>query len=365
MDTRDRKFGGHLALDGASLTFFKTAIDTLSAKLNLKATELEIEQLEMKRKNDSLSGQGKIDMSHEHNYSGTLEARADNVLDYFSAPRGAAVTQASAIPVDIQATINSSKWDACGTLQVPNSSPISFTANFPLSIGTDWDAFQVSPLNITLDFPSIFLASAPQFFQPEIFQDGILSGNISLSETLQRPRIVGDIQLVNGKLCSETRALFNLIEASSRIAFTGNRASLEFLNVATKDVDLSVTGEIEFPDTNDVTVRIAGATPIFDLMLQPIDCVNKIEIAPAALALAPAVEQVEFHGSIFRSDWTIDLKERTSIYSFGNPNLDGADHKFSLCFSGAEGITLLLGAPPRPEEAREPMPPKKRAKRGQ
>src|SRR5213078_4182259 len=40
MDTRDRKFGGHLMVEGASLTFFKTAIDNLSAKLNLKATDL-------------------------------------------------------------------------------------------------------------------------------------------------------------------------------------------------------------------------------------------------------------------------------------------------------------------------------------
>src|SRR5213078_2711304 len=61
MNTRDRKIGGHLTLDGTSLTLFKTAIDTLSAKLNLKATELEIEQLNLKRKNDSLTAQGKID----------------------------------------------------------------------------------------------------------------------------------------------------------------------------------------------------------------------------------------------------------------------------------------------------------------
>src|SRR5207244_2220091 len=61
MDTRDRKFGGHLAVEGASLTFFKTAVDILSAKLNLKATELEIEQLDLKSKNDLLTAQGKVD----------------------------------------------------------------------------------------------------------------------------------------------------------------------------------------------------------------------------------------------------------------------------------------------------------------
>src|SRR5205807_3727678 len=57
MDTRDRKFGGHLAVEGTSLTFFKTAIDSLTAELNLRPAELEVEQLEIERKNDLLSGQ--------------------------------------------------------------------------------------------------------------------------------------------------------------------------------------------------------------------------------------------------------------------------------------------------------------------
>src|SRR5205814_2397498 len=127
MDTRDRKFGGHLMVDGASLTFFKTAIDNLSAKLNLKATDLEIEQLAMTRKNDSLSGQGKIDLTHEHNYSGTLEARLINLLDYLPIPPGAA-EEANSIPADVQATIDSNKLDVRGVSHMPNSSPVSFTA---------------------------------------------------------------------------------------------------------------------------------------------------------------------------------------------------------------------------------------------
>src|SRR5207248_5351060 len=227
MDTRDRKFGGRLAIEGASLTFFKTEIDSLAAKVNLKGTELEIEQLEIKRRNDSLSGQGKIDMSGDHNYSGTLDARADNLLDYFSSVRRATGKSADRIPVDVQATINSSNWDAHGVVRVLDSNPISFTANFPLRVGTDWNAFQLSPLSVTVDFPSIFLAKAPQLFHPAIFQDGILSGSVSLSETLQHPRITGDVQLVNGKLSGDGWTSFNLVEASGRIAFAGNRASVE------------------------------------------------------------------------------------------------------------------------------------------
>src|SRR5213082_1704883 len=364
MDTRDRKFGGHLMVEGASLTFFKTAIDNLSAKLNLKATDLEIEQLAMTHKNDSLSGQGKIDLSHEHNYSGTLEARLNNLLDYLSIPREAA-GKGNQIPADVQATIDSGKWDVRGVIHMPNSSPISFTANFPLPIGTDWNAFRISPLNITLNFPSVFLAKAPQLFHPQIFSDGILSGNISLSETLQHPHIDGDIQLMNGKMSGDAGGSINLTEASGRIVFGGNRASIEFLNLATKSTDLSLRGEIDFQDTNNVTVRIDGAMPIFDLTPHQIGCMNKIEFASVPFTLAPAVAELQFRGSLFQSDWTIGLKERTIAGSSDIPDPDGVTRKFPLCFSSnpLETATLLLGSLPRSEAhpAGSPLP-KKRTK---
>ena len=361
LNTRARQLSGNLTIEGTALTFFKTAIDSLSAKLNLKATELEIEQLEMKRKNDSLGGTGKIEMSGEHNYSGTLDARADNLLDYLSGFRGSTGKSESQIPVDVQATITSNNWDARGTVRVPGSSPITFTANFPLRIGTDWSAFQLSPLNITLDFPSIFLGKTPQLFHPEIFQDGILSGSISLSETLQHPHIVGDVQLVNGKFSANSGALFNLAEASSRIVFEGDRAWVEFFNAATKDVDVLVRGEIDFKDTSDITIRITGATPIFDLTSHLIDCVNKIEITPTALSLAPVVGELEFRGSLFQSPWTISVKEDSST-PFGVSNPAGLARNFPLCLgTSPEEKTLLLGALPRTEAA--PEAPAKRQKK--
>jgi hypothetical protein len=364
MDTRDRKFGGHLMVEGASLTFFKTAIENLSAKLNLKGTDLEIEQLAMTRKNDSLSGQGKIDLSHEHNYSGTLEARLTNLLDYLSIPRGAD-ERANPIPADVQTTIDSGKWDVRGVIHIPNSSPISFTANFPLRIGTDWNAFRASPVNITLNFPLILLANAPQLFHPQIFNDGILSGNISLSETLQHPRVDGDIQLVNGKISSDTPTPFNLTEASSRIVFEGNRASIEFLNVATKDTDLSLRGEIDFQDTNKVSVSVDGAMPIFDLTPHPIGCMNKIEFALVSFTLAPAVAELQFRGGLLQPNWTIGLKERTVAQSSDIPDPNGVTREFPLCFSGTgpEPAGLVLGTLPRPGANPVATPrPRKRTK---
>ena len=362
MDTRDRKFGGHLMVEGASLTFFKTAIDNLSAKLNLKATDLEIEQLAMTHKNDSLSGQGKVDLSHQHNYSGTLEARLNNLLDYLLLRRGAA-EKANPIPADVQATIDSSNWDVRGVIHTPSSSPISFTANFPLRVGTDWNTFRISPLSVTLNFPSIFLANAPQVFHPQIFRDGILSGSISLSETLQRPHIDGDIQLVNGRLSGGEGIPFNLTEASGRIVFGGNRGSIEFLNVATKDADLSLSGEIDFEDTNNATIKVTGAMPMFDLTQYPIGCAEKIELASVPFTLAPALAELEFRGGLFQPNWTIGLKERTAAQSFYTPDPNGVSREFPLCFSGTgpEQATLVLGALPRPEARPTETPrPRKR-----
>jgi hypothetical protein len=345
MDTRDRKFGGHLMVEGASLTFFKTAIDNLSAKLNLKANEMEIEQLAMTRKNDSLSGQGKIDLSHEHNYSGTLEARLNNLLDYQSGMRGVP-EKGNSIPADVQVTIDSSNWDVRGVLHMPNSSPISVTANFPLRIGTDWNTFRIAPLNITLNFPSIFLAHAPQLFHPPIFHDGILSGNISLSETLQRPRINGDIQLVNGKLSG--RGPFNLTEASGHIVLSGNRGEIEFLNVGVKDADLSLNGEIDFENADNVAIKVTGAMPMFDLTQYPVGCTEKIELTPVPFTFAPPIGELQFHGGLFQSNWKVGLKERAMSQSFFTPDPNGLSREFTLCFAtpGPEQSVLVLGVIP-------------------
>src|SRR5947207_2402466 len=326
----------------------KTNQLTLSGQASFPAKSSD--WLNLKRKNDSLNAEGKIEMSGAHNYSGALDTHVDNLVDYLSGFRASAGKSTRPITAEVQATITSNRWDACGVIHVPESSPISFTANFPLRIGTGWSAFQLSPLNVTLDFPSIFLGKMRQVFHPEIFQDGILSGSISLSQTLQHPRIVGDVQLVNGRLSDSSGGWFNLTEASSRIVFESDRASLEFFNAATKDVDLLVRGEIDFQDTSEITIRIAGATPIFDLTPHLIDCVNKIEIAPAALPLAPAIRELEVRGGLVQSPWTISLHEDSSTPLFGVSNPAGLARNFPLCLgTGPEEKKMVLGASPRPE----------------
>lgn len=357
MNARDRKIGGHLVASGKSLTLFKTSIDALDAKLNLKVPDLEIEQFNIKRKGDSLSLQGKIDMSHEHNYSGTLNATVKNVADYLSIFRGPGAANSKPTPADLQAKIESAIWDAHGRISLPDSSPVVFSGHFPIRIGADWNAFLAAPLNVTLEFPSIFLGSAPQIFHPDVFRDGILSGKISLSETLQHPRVMGDVQLLNGKL---QNAYMNLTDASGRVTFSGERASIDFFNAATKDVDLSFRGEIDLRDTSNLAIIMTTLSPIFDLTSLPIDCANKIEFTPAGTTLSPAIASFDLHGTLFQSGWTLALKESVNAQSTDALNLKEETRRLSLCLgSGSDEKTLLLGAAARPEPAK----PRKRTKR--
>jgi hypothetical protein len=361
LNTRAHKLAGDLTIEGASLTLFRTAIDSLSAKLRLEGTQLAIQQFDLKRKSDSLVAQGTIDMSHAHSYSGTLKAAVGNLTDYLSIFRGPGQNNSKPLPANIEAAIDSSKWDTRAVISLPGSSTLSFKANFLLPIGTDWNGFLASPINATVDFPSIFLANAPQFFHPEIFRDGILSGTLSVSQTLQHPWITGDVQLVNGKLQNSP---LNIVEANGRITFNGESASIDFLNAATADVALSARGEVLLHDINQLAIKISFVTPVFDLTARPIDCVRKIEITPAAATLAPAIPELEIRGSPFQSNWAMSLTEQVSAPASAGANMNQVARTFPFCLgAGVQENPVSLGAPLRAEAHPETSPTKKPPKR--
>ena len=89
-------------------------------------------------------------------------------------------------------------------------------------------------------------------------------------------------------------------------------------------------------------VRIAGATPIFDLMSRPVDCVNKIEIAPAALPLAPAATELEFRGPLLQSGWSVSLKEEIgSQFSIVSDGGRCRAHFSRLLWNGPGGKNIV------------------------
>jgi len=99
-------------------------------------------------------------------------------------------------PVQLDTKISSGSWDTKAIFTLPGSSPVDLAAKFSLKIGQDWKTFLASPLEATIHFPALVLASAPQFLHPALFNEGILSGTISLSQNLEHPGIAGEVQLL-------------------------------------------------------------------------------------------------------------------------------------------------------------------------
>src|SRR5256885_5408814 len=307
LNAGQRKLGGFLSASGNSLSLFKRQIDRFSTKINLKADALELDQFEVVRKKDFVRAQGKIDIAHGNDYSGSIEAKVGDAADYFLI--GRAGSSGAAIPVQLNSKVSSGSWDTQFSFTLPGSSAVDLVARFSLKIGQDWKTFLASPLEATIRFPAVVLASAPQLFRPAIFNDGILSGTISLSQNLEHPNLTGEIQLLNGVL---QNAPLDLTHASGRLTFSGDHGALEFLNAAAKDVDLSVKGEVDFRNSNDLIVRISSPTPIFDMTTSVQDCVRGIQISPADVTLVPTIEEVEFRGDLFGSTWKMGLKEQAT-----------------------------------------------------
>ena len=142
LNARERKLGGFLAASGNSLSLFKRQIDRLTAKINLKADAIELEQFELVRKKDFIRAQGKIDISHDNNYSGSMEAKVGDASEYFLL--GGANSNGAAIPVQLNTKISSGSWDTKAVFTLPGSSPVDLAAKFSLKIGQDWKTFLAS-----------------------------------------------------------------------------------------------------------------------------------------------------------------------------------------------------------------------------
>jgi hypothetical protein len=86
MNTRDRKVGGHVAAEGTALTVLKIPIDSLSATLDLKGGQLDLEELELAHGQDFLRGQSKIDIGPQHHSAGQFAISVQRISDYVTNP---------------------------------------------------------------------------------------------------------------------------------------------------------------------------------------------------------------------------------------------------------------------------------------
>jgi hypothetical protein len=350
VNARDRKLGGYITATGGSLTMFGKSIDTFNAQVDLKPEELEVDRLEMQRKNDYLWAQGRIDTSAAHNYSGTVELRVDDIREYLSSiGEGLKIKSTSAI---VHATISSDVWDAQGTLDPPMSKPVSFTTNFKLPIGTDWEKFSHSPISLTFDFPALFVSELPHGFMNGLLERGVLNGKLSMSETPVHPRITGDVQLAGGRVA---KSVLNVPEIAGHLTFDGYHAAIDSLHLGSGEAGAFFSGQADFQDTSAIVVRLVPTQPMVDLSPAAPVCISRLELTSVpAESVGPNVGAVEFRGGISAPEWRIALREPELSPSLGSLGWDFTSREFPLCSAGSEPSGVLILGLPAPEEKKHP-----------
>ena len=343
VNARDRKIGGNLTANGSALTVFKSSVDNFDARLNIRPNEVEIVEFQLARKTDLVRAEGRIALTSDHNYSGTLDINVKNISEYL-APFCRA-TQQKPMSAEIAARISSSIWQAEGVIKPSASTPIQFSAKFPLLIGQTRDELFNSAVALTIDFPQIALAQFPSCLSIGHVEAGTLSGKLQMSDTLNRPRILGDFQLAGGRSSDPT---FTFSDVNGHITFVGDRATIDFLNLAQKDVRLSLFGDIDFADTRLVTARLFGTQPLFDATSAALSCVNNFELVAVPAPSGSTVAETDLRGGS-STHWQIVLREPALPSSLGALDWDLTRREFPLCSTG-DGIVrpLLLQVQPAP-----------------
>ena len=543
MNARDRKIGGYLSATGKSLSIFKSPIDSFATRLNLKATKLEIEQLELRRAGDLARATGKIDIAHEHDYSVTSSFTAANIADYVhllpfawssalrqgmvncdwsgngkanfhagkfhingrgirtSAPteflpfdadldgtyspgniffrqahlsnqhasingfltiaekylqlqalaldvndkpqlrgniflpialskidHGRSVLDAldpdqkvdfdlsveptdlaelsraltgrvamsglfaarfsifggfdalqgwgethlrdfavendpARVSADVETRLTAGTVITKAGVQFQGSDAISCDASAPIRLGKERSGGTLEAITANVSFPKIFLGGLPRYLSGDVFRDGILSGRTALSETFRHPKILGELQLTNGKLGNTP---LHATDASGHLTFKGTTASIDSANLGTNDVDLSVRGEINFQDMQAVAVRLTGLDPIFDLTPRGgTGCVAGVKVMPIPAAEAPLslIQTLEFRGPVFAPNWIVTLSESVNGEPPTASNKADTPRTFHFCpRTEANQQTLVLGCQPRKPLPAPTAHPRKRPK---
>lgn len=229
---------------------------------------------------------------------------------------------------------------------IDRSGPIKIDAVIPLrlekrdqtyALGTD------GPVTAKIDFPAILLATLPHYLVGENLRDGILSGQLTISNSIRRPRIIGDAQLIDGKFARD-------LAGSARVTFRDQLATIDFLNLTQNNVSQNAGGEIDFRDLSSVVIKVVSVPRMVEWSANmPGDCIRQITLFSGTgdPAFVPHVDEVAFRGGAFATGWTISLTNNHTPAGSSIPNEASPPRTFSFCRDGgANGKNLLLGPAP-------------------
>ncbi|MEY2556766.1 MAG: hypothetical protein QOE34_191 [Verrucomicrobiota bacterium] len=268
----------------------------------------------------------------------SLEGRSDVHLRDFVFQNETRLT------ADLEARLTGGTLKVKTNVTASGSDPLALEASIPFQPEKTETGYLLKtdgPLSATLNFPAIFLARVPRYVPRGIFQGGILSGQLAISDSLGQPRILGELHLIDGK--------FGIgASLSTRVMFAGQSATIEFAQISQDRALLTGRGEIDFHELDQIALTIFPGAPLRDSTpLEPGDCVSGLEFSAMALNAfgSRPVDQIDFRGSLSSTNWTISLRQDRSADLRESPA--GSPRTFPFCWDDrSHGKTLTLRASP-------------------
>src|SRR5437764_11090835 len=86
MHAHERTVDGELAITGDALKIFQLPVDSLTARIGLESGRAQVDQLELKRGEDFLRAQGKIDLAQKKSFTLSAEGWCHELGDYALEP---------------------------------------------------------------------------------------------------------------------------------------------------------------------------------------------------------------------------------------------------------------------------------------
>jgi hypothetical protein len=204
VNARERKLAGQLSVSGNSLILFRAPFESLSVKLSLEKSRLEIANFELRRKNDSFRGQASLDLASDHRYSFTVTSSVADVADYAALTPEALHAFQIGGSLDLNWTGNgteathSGTFHARGHLLHPLESPvIPFDAEFEGDYSPDNIFFRQFNLSNQHAAFSAFVTVAKDYFQLQTLRLDLngkprLQGNIFFPLSLSKLHTQGN-----------------------------------------------------------------------------------------------------------------------------------------------------------------------------
>lgn len=252
-----------------------------------------------------------------------------------------------ALTADIDAQLALGMANVKANAVARGSDPAKLEATLPFQLQkreSDYAIAANGPLSASLNFPAIFLAKLPSYISRGLFTRGILSGSLTIADSVQQPLITGNASLVDGQFLKGPAV-------SAALTFKGRNASIDFVHLreagvlvfdnSVPQVDVSARGEIDFANLDDIKMKISPSVPILvsPPALTADECVINLEFYPLPLPKFPSrqIAEIGLGGNVHTGAFRL---------SFPNPNEVDPPEVFPFCRdTTSRGRSLLLATP--------------------